>query len=235
MPGVKAIVTGKDIARTPPRSCSAARRRSTCTTWATTCSRTTRRCTTVTPSPRSRRRPPRSHATRPNRIVVVYEPLPPITGVDQAMAPDAVLLHEKYARNIASRMELQARRPGQGLRRRRRRRRARVPDADGASGLHRAARLRGALRRGRPRRRLVQHAGSVRRPRCVRRHSRHGRRAHQGDPQRDRRRLRRQDRRLPRAARHPAVAQGESTGEDGHVARRSVPRDRSDVRHRRSE
>jgi CO/xanthine dehydrogenase Mo-binding subunit len=41
-----------------------------------------------------------------SRIVVVYEELPPITGVDEAMAPDAAILHEKFARNIASRMEL---------------------------------------------------------------------------------------------------------------------------------
>jgi CO/xanthine dehydrogenase Mo-binding subunit len=41
-----------------------------------------------------------------NRIVVVYEKLPAIMGVDEAMAQDAVLLHDKYARNIASRMEL---------------------------------------------------------------------------------------------------------------------------------
>src|SRR3982074_1226577 len=41
-------------------------------------------------------------------------------------------------------------------------------------------------------------------------------------PHRDRRRLRRQDGRLPRAARHRAVPQGQAPGEDGHVARGGV-------------
>ncbi len=41
-----------------------------------------------------------------NRIKVEYEPLPPVTTVDAATAPGAPLLHEKYANNIASRMEL---------------------------------------------------------------------------------------------------------------------------------
>src|SRR5205823_13664413 len=41
-----------------------------------------------------------------SRIDVVYEALPPVTGIDQALAPGAPLLHEAFANNIASRMEL---------------------------------------------------------------------------------------------------------------------------------
>jgi CO/xanthine dehydrogenase Mo-binding subunit len=40
-----------------------------------------------------------------NRIAVVYEPLPPLTGIDQAIAPGAPRLHEAFANNIANRME----------------------------------------------------------------------------------------------------------------------------------
>jgi CO/xanthine dehydrogenase Mo-binding subunit len=39
------------------------------------------------------------------RIAVVYEKLPPVTGIDQALAPGAPLLHGKYAQNLANRME----------------------------------------------------------------------------------------------------------------------------------
>jgi CO/xanthine dehydrogenase Mo-binding subunit len=40
------------------------------------------------------------------KINVVYETLPPVMTVDEAMAPGAPRLHEKFAQNIAHRMEL---------------------------------------------------------------------------------------------------------------------------------
>jgi CO/xanthine dehydrogenase Mo-binding subunit len=40
-----------------------------------------------------------------NRIKVVYEPLPPVTGIDQAIAPGAARLHEAFDGNVASRNE----------------------------------------------------------------------------------------------------------------------------------
>ena len=116
------------------------------------------------------------------------------------------------------------RRPRHGFRRSRHRRRARVPDADGASGLHRAARLRRALGTGRPRRGLDDDPGPVRRARRQRGDPRHRCRDDQGDPHRDRRRLRRQDHGLSRTAGPRAVAQGEPSGEDGDDARGGVPR-----------
>src|SRR5262245_16889645 len=39
-------------------------------------------------------------------IKVQYEVLPPVTGIDQAIAPGAPLLHDAFASNIAHRMEL---------------------------------------------------------------------------------------------------------------------------------
>src|SRR5213593_4116370 len=40
-----------------------------------------------------------------SRIKVVYEPLPPVTGIDQAIAAGAPRLHESVANNVANRME----------------------------------------------------------------------------------------------------------------------------------
>src|SRR5207247_769384 len=39
------------------------------------------------------------------RIDVKYERLPPVTGIDQAIAPGAPLLDQSFANNIANRME----------------------------------------------------------------------------------------------------------------------------------
>jgi len=41
-----------------------------------------------------------------SRIKVVYEPLPPLTGIDQAIAPGAPQLHESIRNNVANRTEL---------------------------------------------------------------------------------------------------------------------------------
>jgi CO/xanthine dehydrogenase Mo-binding subunit len=40
-----------------------------------------------------------------NRVKVAYERLPPVTGIDQAIAAGAPLLHDAFANNIANRME----------------------------------------------------------------------------------------------------------------------------------
>ncbi len=55
--------------------------------------------------------------------------------------------------------------------------------------------------------------------------------AAEGHPRRDRRRLRRQDRHLPRAARRGAVAEGRPPGEDRDDPRRGVPGHRPDLGH----
>src|SRR5437773_11297526 len=40
-----------------------------------------------------------------NRIKVVYDVLPPVTGIDQAIAPGAPQLHQSFANNVANRIE----------------------------------------------------------------------------------------------------------------------------------
>ena len=70
---------------------------------------------------------------------------------------------------------------------------------------------------------------------CCAGHPRHRRRENQGDSERDRRRVRRQDSGLPRAARDRAVAQGRPPGEDGDDARRGVSRLRADLGHQGSD
>src|SRR5205809_4887535 len=49
------------------------------------------------------------------KITVVYEPLPPVMTVDDAMAPGAPLLHHQFAKNVAHRMELKRGDTAQGF------------------------------------------------------------------------------------------------------------------------
>jgi len=88
-----------------------------------------------------------------------------------------------------------------------------------------------SLGRGRPHRRVDDDAGAVRRERRQRGHPRARSGGNQGRPDRDRRRVRRQDHALSGAARDCAVTQGRSPREDGDGARRSVPRNGSNVWH----
>ncbi len=60
------------------------------------------------------------------------------------MVTQGRVTHAKGPTNVAARMELKRGDVDDGFRRSRRRGRARIPHADGPSGLHRAARLRGA-------------------------------------------------------------------------------------------
>ena len=124
---------------------------------------------------------------------------------------------------------VQARRRGGRLRGGRRDRRNVVQDRAGASGLYRAARLRGPLRRRRPVRALELEPGAFRRPRLHRATARHeGRR-----PARlsggDRRRFRRQDRGLCRAGRRHAGAQIRPSREGRDEPRGRVQGHRPDV------
>ena len=118
------------------------------------------------------------------RIEVEYEVLPPVLTLDQAMAPDAPILHDdlRHARqprrgangptNVACRMELQRGDIDKGFAEADVVVEREFHDADGAPGLHRAARVRRALRaRTASVVDLVQHAGPVRRARRLRRRS----------------------------------------------------------------
>jgi hypothetical protein len=77
---------------------------------------------------------------------------------------------------------------------------------------------------------VVHDAGTVHRAQLLRGTPRLGARKAAGDCLRDRRRVRRQDCRLSRATRPASVAQVGSPGEDGDVAHRGLPGNRSDLR-----
>ena len=147
-------------------------------------------------------------------IKVDYEILPHVLDVDEAMAPGAPILHPRHDHrrhvepapktesNVAKRVEFIRRRRLEGLQ----------AGADviversfdhqaGASGLHRAARLPRDSRRGRPGRRLGVDPGPLGRARPLRPPARHGHLEVARDRDRNRRRVRRQDRGLSRAGR----------------------------------
>ena len=173
-------------------------------------------------------------------IEVEYEPLPHVIDVVEAMADDAPLLHEDMftagvepapdeALERVQAGRVRARRHGGRLRAGGHRGRAHVRHQARASGLHRAARLHRELLRGRPGGAVVLDAGPFHRARPLRQDARHGHRQAARLRVRDRRRLRRQDGGLSRAARARAVAQGAPPGQDGDDPRGGVPGDRPDL------
>ena len=135
--------------------------------------------------------------------------------------PGNHLQHRRHARAQARRLRCR-------LRRCRRHRRAPLQDQARASGLHRAARLR-RRRQGRTGHDLEQQPGPLHGARhdgpAYRREAE--RRAR--DPRRDRRRLRRQDHRLPRAAGADPRAQVRPSGQDGDEPAGGVPRHGADL------
>ena len=100
----------------------------------------------------------------------------------------------------------------------------RLHHAGRAPGLYRAARHAGERRRGRPGPGLVDDPGPLPGARLLQPAARHRYLADPRDADRDRRRLRRQDRGLSRAVGHPAVAEVRQAGEDDDGARGGVPR-----------
>ncbi len=111
------------------------------------------RCITATPWQRSRRNPRRLPMPRSPRSRSTTRCLPPVMDLDTAMADrrDAdrrTAVHRRAAGKTDEAEQrrgvhgVQARRHREGFCRSRRRRRRHVPDADRASGLHRAARVR---------------------------------------------------------------------------------------------
>ena len=124
---------------------------------------------------------------------------------------------------------VRARRRGRGLRRGGPDDRARVRHATRAPGLHRAPRLPRQRVRGRPSRALGEHPGPLLGARTLRPPARLGDVAHPGDRGGDRRRLRRQDGGLPRAALARALGQGLPAGQDADDPRRSLPGHRTDL------
>ena len=121
------------------------------------------------------------------------------------------------------------RRPRCRLRSGRRGRRGGVQDRGGASGLYRAACVLRARRSRRTDRDLVVEPGPFRRPRADRQAAEQAGRRRALRPGRDRRRVRRQDRRLSGAGRGAAVAEIGPPGEDHDDPRRGVQGHRPDL------
>jgi CO/xanthine dehydrogenase Mo-binding subunit len=174
-------------------------------------------------------------------IAVVYEVLEPVMSIDRAIAADAPILHPAMkttgapaadaagATNVASRIELKRGDVDAGF-------------ADADLVVEREFRT------------PMVHQGYIEPHACIARCGEDGRAvvwcttqgpfvvrdasaaiarprsgARQSHSERDRRRLWRQDRRLSRAARPGALAQGATAGEDGDGTRRGVPRHRADI------
>ena len=149
-------------------------------------------------------------------IDVTYEVLPFVIDVEDAMAPDAPILHEDlFTAGIdpkpnAALQRRESRHFQKGRHRRRLQgsrcyRRRPLHHAAGASGLYRAARLPRDLRAGRPDHHPCLQPGSFHDPRLYGEVARHRHGEHPGEPGGDRRRLRRQDADLSGAGRGHAV------------------------------
>ena len=175
------------------------------------------------------------------KIKVEYEVLPSVTWVLDAMKDDAPLLHDDLRTdsmgkkgdrptNVAAHLQFEKGDVAEGFAAGRPRDRARVPHGQRPPGLHRAARRRRDVERGQPPEDLDGHAGRVQLPAASGRALADPRVPVRGRAVRDRRRLRRQDRRLPRAGRGAAEPQVRPAGEDGHAAQRGLRGDRADAR-----
>ena len=167
-------------------------------------------------------------------IEVDYEVLPWAIEIDDALKPDAPILHEFIqVRGQA----LQHRRPARGQEGRRRARlqgsrcdrRAHLHHAPGAPGLYRAARLPRQRRRRQQDHDLELEPGPVHGARHDGASDRHSAERHPRHPRRDRRRLWRQDHRLSRAAGDAAGEKVRPAGQDGDDPRGSDARDRPDL------
>ena len=127
-----------------------------------------------------------------DRIAVVYEKLPPVLTVDQALAPGATILHDGLVTkgqplpgapaptNVAMRMELRRGDVDKGFAESDIIVEHEFTTPDGPPGLHRAARVRGSLRGGRSGPGMDLDARTVHRSRLLCRHSRYRRRHDQG-------------------------------------------------------
>ena len=173
-------------------------------------------------------------------IKIDYEKLPHVTDVDEAMKPGAPIVQPhirtigvdpkptKGVERIAG-VGVRTRRRRRGIRASRRHRRTQLSHRADAPGLHRTARVPRERRPGRPGRTVGDDARPLHVPQPLRDAARHGRRQTQSHVVGNRRRLRRQDPRVDGTRGPCAVAQGEPSGQARDDARRSVPRDGSDV------
>ena len=160
-------------------------------------------------------------------IEVEYEVLPFVIDVEEAMKPDAPILHDfiKYKdkpSNIAGTLEHKLGDIGEGFAKADVVDRAQLPHPAGASGLYRAACLPGQRLR-RQGHDLELQPGPVHGPRHVRLPDGAAAERHPRHPRRDRRRLRRQDHHLPGAAGPDPGQEVRPSGEDDHEPCRGLP------------
>ncbi len=153
--------------RSTSRSCSASR---TCAGCAATSWRARRRCSPAIRSPPSPPPPRRSRREACKLIEVEYEVLPWSIEIDDAIKPDAPILHdfikfEGKPSNIAGKLEVKKGDVAQGFAEADDRDRAQLHHPPGASGLYRAARLPGQRRRRRQDHDLELEPGPVHGPR----------------------------------------------------------------------
>ena len=174
-------------------------------------------------------------------IEVTYEVLPHVIDVEEAMAANAPVLHDDLftkgvtpkpakASNVArqdvmGRGDVEAAFAAaevivEG----------RYDNRGSASGLYRAACLRGVVGRRWAEHDLVLEPGAVPCARSGGEDPQHAAVGHQGDPGGNRRRVRRQDDGVSGARGAGAVAQVRTASEDRDVARGSVSGERADVR-----
>ena len=168
-------------------------------------------------------------------IEVDYEVLPFAIEIDDAIKPDAPILHEfnKFEgkpSNIAGKQEVKKGDIARRLQAGRCGDRALLHHAAGASGLYRAARLSRQRRRRRQDHDLELEPGPVHGPRHDGLSRRHAAERHPRHPRRDRRRFWRQDHRLSRTAGDHPVEEIRPPGEDGDDPRGSDAGDRPDIR-----
>ena len=167
-------------------------------------------------------------------IEVDYEVLPFAIEIDDALKDGAPILHEfnKFEgkpSNIMGKLESKKGDIAEGFAKADIVIERSFDHAPGAPGLYRAACLPDLGRRRRQDHDLELEPGPVHGPRHDRLSHRHPAERHPRDPGRDRRRLRRQDHRLSRAARDPACEEVRPSGEDGDDPRGSDAGDGADL------
>ena len=173
-------------------------------------------------------------------IEVDYEVLPWAIEIDDAIKPDAPILHEfnKFEgkpSNIAGKHRSEEGRHRRRLQAGRCGHRAHLHHAPGASGLYRAARLPRSASRADSKTTIWSSSQGQFMVRAMTALShRHSAERHPRHPRRDRRRLWRQDHRLSRTAGDHAGEEIRPPGEDGDDARGSDARDRARPQARRA-
>ena len=170
-------------------------------------------------------------------IAVDYEVLTPVISLEDAMAPDAVVIHEdlvgthlgeKVAHtNVAEHTRTEFGDPEAAFAQCAHVPRTNLHHLARAPGLHRTAQRDGVLGPGRQAHRLDEHPVAVRRAQQPRDDPQAARLRHQGRAHGDRRGVRREDPALPRTARGRALEEERQTGQARDGPQVGLRRDRA--------